>query len=71
MSAVKFVLADAASATITVALMVGIGYIGGNSLEILKKDLKRMEHMVIIALVLLIAVGILYAYFKSRRGTIK
>jgi membrane protein DedA with SNARE-associated domain len=35
MPAIKFLMADAASAILTVTLMVGIGYLCGNSIEAL------------------------------------
>jgi membrane protein DedA with SNARE-associated domain len=53
MSAVKFLLADAASAIITLALMVGIGYLGGNSIQELKRDITRIEHIAIVVFMVL------------------
>jgi membrane protein DedA with SNARE-associated domain len=44
MRLVKLLLADAVSALVTISKMVGIGYAGGNSLEVLRKDMKRIEH---------------------------
>jgi membrane protein DedA with SNARE-associated domain len=67
MSAIKFLIADGASAVLTITLMVGIGYIGGNSLQILRKDVTRIEHIAIVALMLLIASWIVFRYFKIRK----
>ena len=67
MSPVKFLVADAVTAILTIALMGGIGYVGGNSLQILKKDLTRIEHIVIVVLMILIAGWISLKYFKGNK----
>jgi membrane protein DedA with SNARE-associated domain len=67
MSAIKFFLADAASAILTVTLMVGIGYWGGSSIQILKKDVTRIGHAAIVVFLILLAAWIFFIYFKSRR----
>ncbi|OGP63041.1 MAG: hypothetical protein A2170_00490 [Deltaproteobacteria bacterium RBG_13_53_10] len=71
MSAIKFLIADAASAIITITVMVGIGYFGGNSVQALKKDATRIEHIVIIVVILLLAAGILFRHFHNLRNTRK
>jgi membrane protein DedA with SNARE-associated domain len=68
MPAIRFLIADAASAILTVTFMVGIGYLGGNSMEILKNDMKRIEHIAIIALVILLAGLMVFRYFRESRG---
>jgi membrane protein DedA with SNARE-associated domain len=65
MPAIKFLIADATTALLTIALMGGIGYAGGNSIQILRKDLTRIEHIAIIVLVILFACWIIYVYFKG------
>jgi len=67
MSAIKFLLADGASAIFTVTLMVGIGYLGGNSIQVLKKDVTRIGHAAIVIFLILLAAWIFFTYFKSRR----
>lgn len=67
MSAIKFFLADAASAILTVTLMVGIGYWGGSNIQILKKDVTRIGHAAMVVFLILLAVWIFFIYFKSRR----
>lgn len=55
-----FLAADALSGLVSVSVMLGIGYWGGSSLEALKKDLSRIEHLavaVLAASVLLVVVG--------------
>ena len=67
MSTLKFIMADAASAILTMTLMVGIGFLGGNSIEILQKDVKRVEHIGILILAILLTGWIVYKYFKKRK----
>jgi len=67
MPAIKFLMADAVSAILTVTLMVGIGYLGGNSIQVLKKDLTRIEHIAVVLLVILLAGWMVFRYFKGSR----
>jgi membrane protein DedA with SNARE-associated domain len=66
MAPLKFLLADVFSSIVTVTIMVGAGYIGGNSLEIVKKDIGRIEHVIILVSVIILAVYLLVSYLKSR-----
>jgi membrane protein DedA with SNARE-associated domain len=66
MSATKFLVSDAISALFSIALWGGIGYLGGNSLQVLKKDVTRIEHIAVVALVILLACGIFFWYFKNK-----
>jgi membrane protein DedA with SNARE-associated domain len=66
MSAIKFLVADAISALFSITLWGGIGYLGGNSLQVLKKDATRIEHIAVVVLVLLLACGIFFWYFKNK-----
>jgi len=67
MPALKFIMVDAASAVITVTLMVGIGFWGGSSIQILQKDAKRIEYIGILILAILLTGWIVYKYFKNRK----
>ena len=67
MPALKFLVADAASAILTITLMVGIGFWGGNSIQILQKDVKRIEHIGVVVFMILFAGWIFYNYFKNKR----
>jgi len=67
MSTLRFIMADAASAIFTMTLMVGIGFLGGNSIEILQKDLKRIEHIGILILAILFTSWMIYKYFRNRK----
>ena len=68
MSAIKFLLADGATSLLTIALMSGMGYAGGNSVEILKKNVKRIEHIAILILVISLTGWIVYKYFKTKKS---
>jgi membrane protein DedA with SNARE-associated domain len=67
MSTLKFIMTDAASAVLTMTLMVGIGFFGGNSIEILQKDLERIEHIGILILAILFTGWMIYKYFKNKK----
>jgi membrane protein DedA with SNARE-associated domain len=67
MSTAKFVVADAISSLFSIGLWGGIGYVGGNSLQVLKKDVTRIEHIGVVVLVLLLLGGIIFRYFKNNR----
>lgn len=60
----EFLLVDAISSTFTIALMVGAGYLGGNSLRIITKDFSRLEHLLIFVLILALAGFLVYKFFK-------
>jgi membrane protein DedA with SNARE-associated domain len=66
MRLVKFILADAVSALVTISIMVGIGYTGGNSLEALRKDMNRIKDWAIVILLAGVMIYLLYKYVKSR-----
>jgi membrane protein DedA with SNARE-associated domain len=66
MSWLRFILADAASAVVTIALMVGIGYFGGQQIEVYKEGVSKIEHIVA-AVFVLTAVGVLLTYLLRRK----
>lgn len=66
MPAVKFIIMDAASASVTIGLRGGIGYLCGNSIQILKNDIKKIEHIAIVVFIILLVCGIFFWYFKNR-----
>ncbi len=68
MSAIKFLLADGFTSLFTIALMGGIGYAGGNSVDVLKKDVKRIEHIAFLTFAILISAWIAYKYFKAKKS---
>jgi membrane protein DedA with SNARE-associated domain len=66
----KFLLADGFSSIFSIALMTGVGYLGGNSLAILRRDMTRIEHAAVLVIILLI---VAYGFFRYRKpkSTIK
>jgi len=67
MPPLKFLAADAVTAPVTMLFMVGAGYIGGNSLQIVKKDITDIEHMAILFVIVLAAIYLLYRHIRYGR----
>ncbi len=67
MAPAKFLVADAISALFTIGLWGGAGYLGGNSLQALRKDMTKIEHIAIIVLLVLFTSWIVYVYFKGNK----
>jgi membrane protein DedA with SNARE-associated domain len=67
MSPVRFITLDGITALFTIGLMAGAGYVGGHSLEIITKDIKRVEHLAIFILVIALAIYLFFRYFKARK----
>lgn len=63
---IKFIIADAIAAAITMTVMMGAGYAGGNSINILRKGIVKLEHIVILLMVTLIPVFIIHSYLSNR-----
>lgn len=68
MPLLKFLTVDAISSLFTIAIWVGIGYAGGHSLQVIKNDITRIEHIAIILVIVLLVIYLLFRYFKSRRN---
>jgi membrane protein DedA with SNARE-associated domain len=64
----KFLAADAIASIFTIAIWTGIGYVGGNSLEVIKKDITRIEHIGILFVIILLSIYLVFRYFKSRKN---
>ncbi len=67
MPPVKFLIADAVTIPVTMLIMIGLGYIGANSLQIVKKDITRVEHLALLAVIVLVLLLFLYRSLKNRR----
>jgi membrane-associated protein len=65
MHPIKFLIADAATSLFTIGLMGGIGYAGGNSIQVLRNDLTRIEHIAILVFIILFISWIVFNYFKG------
>jgi membrane protein DedA with SNARE-associated domain len=66
MSATRFFVADAISALFSVALWGGVGYLGGSSIQVLRKDVTRIEHIALMVILILLVSGIFIWYFRNR-----
>jgi membrane protein DedA with SNARE-associated domain len=64
----KFIISDAIASLLTIAIWTGIGYIGGNSLDVIKKDITRVEHMAILLITLLLIIFLFYKRFKPPKN---
>jgi membrane protein DedA with SNARE-associated domain len=67
MSTIKFLLADAVSSLFTIAIMVGAGYAGGHSLQVIKRDMTRIEHIGIFLAVILLVGYLIFRYVKVKK----
>lgn len=63
----RFLVLDIVSSILTIIPMVTIGYIGGNSLQVLKRDITRIEHIGILLIIILLTIYLFFRYFKSER----
>ncbi len=66
MSWKKFLIVDGTSALLTITLWGGLGYIGGNSVQALKKDITHIQQIVLAILAISVASLLLYRYLKRR-----
>ena len=69
MPTVKFLIADAVSSLLTIAVMVGIGYVGGNSLQVIRKDITKIEHIAILLIIILIVTWLLFRHHRARTSS--
>ena len=69
MHPVKFLITDAFSSLFTVALMVGAGYAGGNSLQVIRKDITKVEHIAILLIIILIVIFICFKFYRYRNDS--
>jgi membrane protein DedA with SNARE-associated domain len=71
MSWKKFLIADATSALLTITLWGGLGYAGGNSIQTLRKDITRIETIIVVTLTILVVSAIFLKYFKGSRSGVR
>lgn len=62
----KFLVLDVISSFFAIIIMVGAGYLGGNSFQIIRKDITRVEHIAVLIIIILLVIWLLLRYFKSR-----
>lgn len=63
----KFISIDMVSATLTMAVMVSIGYAGGSSMHALSKDINKIGHLAVAAVVVFIFFYIFFRYIRRSR----
>jgi membrane protein DedA with SNARE-associated domain len=69
MPPVKFIIADGISSLVTIALMAGAGYMGGNSLQVIRKDMTKLGHLAVVVVVISLIVCLFYRHAATRRAT--
>jgi membrane protein DedA with SNARE-associated domain len=63
----KFLIADGVSALLTITLWGGLGYVGGNQIEALKKDITNIEQIVMVVLLAMTGSVLFLRYLRKRR----
>ena len=63
----KFLLVDSISAVFSISFSLGLGYFAGNSLSVLKRDMARVDHILVLAGATAVIVFILASFFRHRR----
>ncbi len=61
----RFLALDVVSSIITIVPMVVIGYIGGNSWQVIKRDITRIEHIGILLVIILLTIYLFLRYLRS------
>jgi len=64
----KFLIVDAASALLTITLWGGLGYVGGNQIQALKRGITNIEQMIIVILAMLVGSLLLLRHLKKRKN---
>jgi membrane protein DedA with SNARE-associated domain len=62
----KFILIDALSSLFTVVIWIGLGYVGGHTLQIIREDIARIEHILIYFLLSMVIYFIFRHIFLSQ-----
>ncbi len=67
MPRVKFLISDGISAFITMSIMIGIGYLGGESIAAIRKDITRYEHILVLAAIVVGGAAFIFWHYRKRR----
>lgn len=70
MSWKKFLLVDGTSALFTITLWGGLGYVGGNQIQALKRDVANIEQIVMIISIAMVGSVLVFIYLKRRRNNL-
>ena len=63
----KFLIADAISSTVTIAIMVSVGIGGGHSIFVMRKGVARVEHIAALVVTAAVVIYLLVRYFRTGR----
>lgn len=63
----RFLMADGTSALLSMVLWGGLGFAGGNSIELLRRDITTLEQIVTVILAAVVGSVLLFRYFKKRK----
>jgi membrane protein DedA with SNARE-associated domain len=66
-----FLLSDAVSALVTITLMAGAGYLGGNNLELLRLHILQISRFVLVVTAVLFFIYLVFRYFRSRQNKVQ
>jgi membrane protein DedA with SNARE-associated domain len=70
MSWKKFLLTDGTSALVTITLWGGLGYVGGNHFDSLRRAIANIEFILTVFLAILVGSFLFLRYLKRRRNSI-
>ncbi len=70
MSWKRFLLADGTSALLAIALWGGLGYVGGNHIDTLRRNITSIEFTLTVFLAILVGSVLFSRYLKKRRNSI-
>lgn len=62
----RLLIVDAISSVFAIGFWSGIGYIGGKSLKVIQEDITRIEHVVVLIIILFVVIWLFVGYFRSR-----
>lgn len=58
----RFLIADAFSSLLSIAVWIGLGYLGGSPLETVRKDMARIEHVSLLLIIISAAAYLLFRH---------
>lgn len=61
----SFLLYDGCGAVLSVPLFVGLGYLFGSNVDVLRRDIKRIEHWAMAVIVVAVALFFLWRWWRS------
>jgi membrane protein DedA with SNARE-associated domain len=67
MHPLKFLLADAFTVNFTIAVMVSIGYLGGNSLKDIGIDKRKIEYVAVFLFIIFVIGYLVLKYIRGKR----